>query len=274
MATYSPDHMVIVLQNTRTFKTNMHKLANATRMTDADATQTLTREWLLNRYPNDCFINEVEDRLTANDPVLMWSITYARLDIQRDYFTEQKKLQHEDIDRAEQLTVDNMADRAYLPDVLDVADKVFSHERARRFVKLALTKGKEGTMQELSITPSQFNERVRGAEKYCRNHKDKLIGVIKNKEDDATIERLRALTMLVDILEDETLSDVGVEMQVTNYLRRRREDAVISKLIGSNGITHQQQLIEDFGSNKREGYIFVDELYKERDRLQRRLAEG
>lgn len=255
--TCSSEHLVQTIQSCRTFKTNQHKLANVLHIPDVDAKTELIAEILSNRLPTDCFINEIEDMINNHSPKLMWGITYARLDIQKEYFKDRNHNDHVSLDESIVMRSDELLSDRNIDDVVALLPKLFSHHATVDFISSVLLNGKDETMDELHISSHQFNDKLLWIERYCKNHRDKLYGLIKTRDDEQLIRKRNLLQDMVDILESVT---DNTDDAMSDYLSSHHTD-VIDDLLDDPGIHHEAEVIENFGNDHHDCYEFVDNVY-------------
>lgn len=278
---YSTDDLEKALTSNRTFKTNMRHIINHVGVNAADARQLLVGEWLLYRYPEGERIDDVTKRLLDQDPVLMWSITYARRQIETREYALRSTVTG---DRTDDFTENDAAEIGFkLADTFksphgypiktdNVIAAVFSHAGTREFIRLVLMHGKAGALEVSGMTRKQFSNSLRRVEKQCDTHRDDIYKAINQQEHDYMDTELRTVNDLINILEADLDSGTYAN-QVKHFLLRHQTEDVTQRMCDTAGIDSLTTFLANFGtaSHKQVDYRFVNAVYEERQFLEQEL---
>lgn len=262
------ESLIKAIEATPTFKTNTHKLANNLIIRDADAEQLLINEVIEHRLP-DVEPDKLKALVESNDDRLMWGITYARLNVQKNHWKEVRRHDHDQLTFNEPVgTCDSITEEETAM-AIDLSNKIFRNRKTIEFVSYVLHFGQAEAINYFGLTKKQFYERVRWVERYCRTHPNKVDSASKTKRDERLANELELLQGFTILLESQFNSDLAI----TAYLESLIDADAIQDLVGTKGIQNQSAVIHDFGSNKHDCYIFVNAVYDRIDKIEKELNE-
>lgn len=281
---YSSDDLEIALTHNKTFKTNQRHIINHVGVSAADAKQLLSSEWLLHRYPQGERIDDVTQRLKDYDDKLMWSITYARREIEkREYALRGNTVGEHTDDFSENDAVElglKLSDafrsqHGYPINTDIVIDEVFSHKGTRDFIRLVLAHGKSGALELSGLSRKQFSGMLRRVEKHCDKHREDIYTAIQEQEVIYMQDEMKLVQRFIDLLEVELEPDrfAGV---IRHFLLRNSKKDVVQRILYTAGIDekHIQDFIANFGNGKQNtlDYRLVNAVYEEREFLEQEEA--
>lgn len=269
------DNLIKILEIQRVFITNVHQLTNALSIKDEDAAHLLATElYTLKRDEFTDFVGLVVER----DKNALWRITFTKRDIVRHYFGD-KKNQAKVTDASQTSYIDFAKGMNFVRDneidkVIEVIPKMFTNSNTQEFVAWVLEFGAIETMTVLGLSRRQFNLKLRDVERYCRKKRQRFIGVAKSREEQEMIKKKKVLSEIIKLVEGDAYSDIAMSQVIANL--HRQGNPTIEQLLGTKGISAPLKLISQFGqpSVLRQSYIFINEAYKQYNKISRKLVEA
>lgn len=261
----------------------MRHIINHVGVSAADARQLLVGEWLLHRYPVGERIDDVTKRLIDHDSVLMWSITYARRQVETREYNLRSTVTG---DRTDDFTENDVVEVGFtLSDTFksphgypintdNVIASVFSHAGTREFIRLVLAHGKAGALELSGMTRKQFSGMLRRVEKHCEKHREDIYRAINEQEVEYMKEEMELVKQLIQLLEADLEPDrfAGV---IRHCLMKNQGTEVLQRMLYSAGVDseHVQEFIANFGNGKQNSldYRFANAVYEEKEFLQNEL---
>lgn len=270
MAILSTNTAINALIQYRTFTSEEHKLANTLRMSDADAQQELLCEALNHRlrgYTDEQLLSAV----LSDNQVMSFKLIYARRDILRNHYKAQRRQQ--EVAHALQMSIDldpKARTRQDVKEALPLVPDLFTNKATRGFVQLVLNQGQAAAMQLLGLDRRQFMAKVRRAERYCQDHRQKIIGLIKGRKDEQMITERDMLQTLHDLLADDGTTDSDIAIWVDEH-KDYCEDACGLAV----GIHNQRELLIDFeNAQRRDQYRLINWMECRLEELNRKLVNA
>lgn len=260
----------------RSFKTNAHQLSNVLGLTDQESSSMLLDELMNQRLLNHAAADKWLAQLSqGNNNQINWQCTFVRHDIIRRYFTERgrERLKMAQLKQvAEDYVIDlNEPNHFEIDKVIELirAKHLFTNKITESWVITVLLHGKTETMARFGQTPRQFATKLRNAEKYCQNHRQRFQGVICSKNDQLLIDEKRVLLEIVTALEAATYSDAGFQAVIVKYM-----DYVEDLMGNVPGIINQTKLINNWSdAPKPERYRLVNGIYERLFFVENKLKE-
>ena len=193
----------------RTFKTNVHAVANTLKLSDNDAQQELLNELISHRFSRYT-VAELSSLIKAHDNNLGWVITYGRLDLISKHYKQlgwRSQMEHaaklEDVSTGIIKLADDSGNTTDISEFkLQQVVAQFPTGKTRLFVDMTLRYGKLETMAVLKMSNKQYQRRLRNATSYAAKHSDKFSRV----NDQARDRQLYVLNSLneLDAIINET----------------------------------------------------------------------
>lgn len=259
------------LGQVRTFVTNSHKLANVLQIKDRDAEQLIITK-LFSEYQSalDNFVMQA----VRGDAKSLWHITFRTKDIIREHFSQESR-QNIAADQLEYIDFSRGIDyvRQYeLDKVIQIIPKIFRNKRTRQFVEMTLEFGEAETTAKLGIDRRRFHMKLCAVERYCRNNRQKFVGVAISKEEQDIMNELDSIDAMIKYLEADYYQDKFMAVRLRRLFDER--DEALTNILDTPKIKRPLKMIVNFGdeSIRQECYVFVDRLYERQDKLKRRLV--
>lgn len=242
----------------RTFKTNVHLVANQLKLSDLDATQELLNELVSHRFKRYS-TSQLSELITAHDTNLGWAITYARLDlISKHYKQLGKRAQMEHAAELEDVSTGIIKLADDNGDTTDISEfklqqvvSMFPTGKTRLFVDMTLRYGKLETMAVLKLNESQYQRRLRNATSYASKHSDKFSRV----NDQARDHQLYVLNSLneLDAIINGTRED-NIQDWIDNHTK------LTNKLLADSDVRYQGAVLKHWETaSKSDQYAFIRE---------------
>lgn len=269
------DSQIELVLQSRSFKTNVHHLANETGMDDYEAQTELSSEILNKRFSGLNPLDVIKG-LEDNDPYFTFKVTYARKDIERRLYKDinrQKdtinKLQ-DTVNRQYLFEVDNGFSKDDIERVIDLLPDLYKNTKTQLFVATCLRYGKAETMIRLQLTPKQFHQKLRNAERYSNRHREKFNLVAVSNEEIALMDEQVCLIALISCLESCDYTDDKFQ-SLLDYLAD-----MSGELIGQlPGIKHQAAVLEHWtNADVNDKYTLVNGIYERLDDIGRTSVRG
>ena len=193
----------------RTFKTNVHMVANALKWSDKDATQELLNELVSHRFKKYT-TSQLSELVATHNVNLGWAITYGRLDLISRHFKQLgKRAQMEHAAELEDVATGIIRLNSDSGNTTDISEfklqqvvTQFPTDKTRLFVDMTLRYGKLETMAVLKLTNKQYQRRLRNATSYAAKHSDKFSRV-NDQARDRQLYILNSLNELFCIIDKE-----------------------------------------------------------------------
>lgn len=269
------DNLIRILEAQRVFITNSHQLANSLSIKDEDAAHLLATEIYTIRRAD---FKEFVARVVERDKNALWRITFAKRDIIRRHFGDKKnqakvtdasQTSYIDFARGVNFVRDNEIDK-----VIEIIPKVFTNSNTQEFVAWVLEFGATETMAVLDMSQRQFNLKLRDVERYCRKKRQKFVGVAKSREEQEMMEKRKVLSEIINMIEGDAYSDEAMSKAIVNL--HRQGNPTIEQLLGTAGISTPLKVVSQFGQPNvlRQSYIFINEAYKQYNKISRKLFKA
>ncbi|MCA1344046.1 hypothetical protein [Lactiplantibacillus pentosus] len=267
------DSIIKRLINWRTFKTNVHAVANQLKLSDNDAQQELLSELISHRF-NRYTATELLELVTAHDTNLGWAITYARLDlISKHYKQLGKRAQMEHAAELEDVSTgiikladDNGKTTEISEFKLQQVVAQFPTGKTRLFVDMTLRYGKLETMAVLKLTNKQYQRRLRNATAYAAKHSDKFSLVTDRVRD-------RQLYILNSLNELDAIINGTREGSIQDWIDSHTK--LVNTLLSESTVHYQGAILNHWetASNK-DKYAFVRECISQQNKAQQWLDQS
>lgn len=240
----------------RTFKTNVHLVANQLKLSDLDATQELLDELVSHRFKRYS-TSKLSELITAHDTNLGWSITYARLDLVSKHYRQLGKraqMEHaaelEDVSTGIIKLADDNGNTTNISEFkLQKVVAQFPTGKTRLFVDLTLRYGKLECQSVLKLTNKQYQRRLRNATSYVNKHRSKFDLVTDSKRD-SQLYVLNSLNELFSIID----KDGNIQTWIDSHIKLTNE------LLANSTVRYQGTIIQAFNqASKSDQYSFVIE---------------
>lgn len=149
----SENKTVHMLINNRTFKTNLHKLANGLRISDLDAQQELLVELITHKLKHYSDA-ELQALLLENNVVLNWKITYAARNVFRN---NSKKHAKERILKDELIThyAESHTTKLNIDMLVNELSEINLKPRTKSFILSVFENGKQETQVMFQMNDEQ-----------------------------------------------------------------------------------------------------------------------
>lgn len=259
------------LAQVKTFVTNSHRLANVLQIKDRDAEQLIITR-LFSEYQNglDNFVMQA----VRGDAKSLWRITFRTKDIIREHFSQERR-QNIAADEIEYIDFSRGIDyvRQYeLDKVIQIIPKIFRNKRTRQFVEMTLEFGEAETTARLGINRRQFHMKLCAVERYCRNNRQKFVGVAISKEEQDIVDELDSINNMIKYLEADYYQDKFMAVRLRRLFDEN--DEALTNILDTQKIKQPLKVIVNFGDDsiRKECYVFVNRLYERQEKLKRRLA--
>lgn len=238
----------------RTFKTNVHAVANQLKLSDNDATQELLNELISHRFKRYS-TSQLSELITAHDTNLGWSITYARLDLISRHFKRLGKLSQmehaaelEDVSTGVVKLSDDNGNTTDISEFkLQQVVAQFPTGKTRLFVDMTLRYGKLETMAVLKLSNKQYQRRLRNATSYVNKHRSKFDLVTDSKRD-SQLYVLNSLNELFSIID----KDGNIQTWIDSHIKLTNE------LLATSDVRYQGTIVRAFKqTSKVDQYAFI-----------------
>lgn len=268
-----------IIINERTFKTNMHLLANHLHVSDRDAQTLLLEQYMLVRNKN---INDEEwlkewNNTTCgehNHQYQLFKITYSRYDIERAYFKRVKESYFYNNDLTENIRAEENDNSPYQNELIDILqnnmDQIFfSQKKKKQYVKCYLENGSKEAEEKYGMAAQT------GTLRYIYNwsQRDDI-----KKNINRCIERNNQLKkdnvknaintiLYFENAEDKTLFEI--DGKVAEVIDHNSE--IVEDLIGQcKGIKQPVKLLRDYPhANGQDKIKFIDFLESKVDQYEK-----
>lgn len=240
----------------RTFKTNVHLVANQLKLSDEDATQELLNELVSHRFKRYS-ASQLNDLVTGHDANLGWSITYARLDLISKHYKQLGKraqMEHaaelEDVSTGIIKMADDNGNTTEISEFkLQQVVSQFATKSSRLFVDLTLRYGKTECQAVLKLTNKQFNRKLRNCLSYISKHRSKFDLVTDNRRD-------RQLYILNSL--NELFSTIDKRGDIQSWINSHIK--LTNELLADSAVRYQGTIIRAFNqASKSDQYAFIRE---------------
>lgn len=256
--------------NSRTFKTNMHLLANRTNKSDRDAEldlfiQSLERFKMLRLHAADLI-----EKLRNEDEEIGWLITYAQRTLSSKHFEKNKREKNnvditDVVDEAEFVVGDSYGD-AEIDEAVNMAKALFARNSAD-FVLQVLEIGRDEYMNKHQINGKVFNSRFANAKRTAGSKLSakKREKYLKKQATDELTKHINQLNAIVSILEtDSDLS--GIDAIVASDLN------YFDELIFRAKVHKPVAMLKAFSKCElKDQYKFSNQVYDTLDELNNKL---
>lgn len=265
---------ITALLNCRTFKTNVHKLANELHISDTEAKSLLLDE-CINKRLRGVSKEDLTKGIRHNDPVLLWKITYAKRDIISHHYHELNK-QEAVTDSIKSLidesySMDTNEDQLDLKSIKDMLPKLFSIAKTRDFIMSVLTVGKKETLEKLDMTSRAFGQKLKGIQHYATDHRLKFNKVVKQQANQEAISEIKLLKTMTNLIESEDFEDE----QLTELLAEPEFLAEANELVDCPNIKSQYAVVYQFDlAYQEDKYTFVNNVYSRLSELEKEILNG
>lgn len=240
----------------RTFKTNVHLVANQLKLSDLDATQELLNELISHRFKKYT-TSQLSELITAHDNNLGWVITYGRLDLVSKHYKQLGKraqMEHaaelEDVSTGVVRLLDDNGNTTDISEFkLQQVVAQFPTDKTRLFVDMTLRYGKTETMAVLKLNNKQYQRRLRNATSYVNKHRSKF-DLVTNSKRDRTLYVLNSLNELFSIIDKEG----NIQGWIDSHVKLTNE------LLATSEVRYQGTIIRAFEqASKDDQYAFIRE---------------
>lgn len=222
--------------STPAFIKNVNRLSYQLKMSRQDASQELLLE-LLDHRLRSWTDNDVEQAVVGDLPSLKWRIKYARKDIVRREFKDDKREQEKQ-EKAEMLTSaqqNNNADETL--EALALIPDLFKNENTKNWVQSVLTVGKEQTMMLFHQSPRQFAAKLSKTCKYANEHRQKIGDIKMRQIDDDNMRELEVWNQFDQLI---ILNPQNIQRFITEH----RE--LFDEVVNDQSIHQQGVLLNNF----------------------------
>lgn len=257
----------------RTFKTNVHLVANQLKLSDLDATQELLNELVSHRFKRYS-TSQLSELITAHDTNLGWSITYARLDLVSKHYRQLGKrasMEHaaelEDVATGIIKLADDSGNTTNISEFkLQQVVNQFPTDKTRLFVDMTLRYGKLETMAVLKLTNKQYQRRLRNATSYATKHSDKFSLVTDSKRN-SQLYILNSLNQLDAIINGTRTGTV--QGWIDSHVKLTNE------LLADSEVHYQGTIVRAFGQASRDDqYAFIRECINAQTKSQQWIDQS
>lgn len=207
----------------------------------------------LNDYDDAALVSAINQ----DDQVMGFRIVYARRDILRMHYREQRRRMDSVNALSRMIELDSaMRTRQDIEAAIPIVEQLFANQATKTFVLDTLQFGQAETMARLNLDRRQFAAKLRRAEKYCCQHRQKIIGLISSRQDKKDVVERELLQSLHDLLADSETNDEDVMV----WINSNRE--YCEELMGEiSGINHQLLMLNDFSKcDHAEQYRLINAL--------------
>lgn len=265
---------ITALLSCRTFKTDVHKLANELHISDTEAKSLLLDE-CINKRLKGVHQSELIKGIRHNDPVILWKITYAKRDIISHHYHELNK-QEAVTDSIksfvnESYSMNTNEDQLDLKSIKDMLPKLFSIAKTRDFIMSVLTVGKEETLEKLGMTSRAFGQKLKGIQHYATDHRSKFNQVVRQQENQEAISEIELLKTITDLIESEDFEDE----QLAELLKEPEFLDEANELVDCPDIKSQYAIVYQFDlAYQGDKYTFINNVYARLGELENEVING
>lgn len=177
----------------------------------------------------------------------------------------------ETVELNEEITADmsQMNISVNLDEIIDIIYKCLS-KSAAEFASYLLLHGAEETMEYYEYTSmSSISRRIRSIETTMEKKRPKYRHLLLSPMERHMKHDLDTLTQLTDLLDSADYTD----LKFSDLLNQLQNVTIVTDLLADN-VHHIVYFIQNFGRNGSEDYEFINALYREKDRLKRRLQNA
>lgn len=265
---------VQAISHSQNFVTQAHKLANALNLSDADAKHELMIELTQHRL-NGMSDEQVQTYIDEGNTWFSWRVTYAEKDIIRKHY---KRLHNETLATHElQATVQNGysiidMDRATrtqqdIQAAIELLPQIFANRSTAAWTESVLRVGADTTMDRYHQSRRQFNQKMNRVCRYASQNRKKLIGILSNRQDEAELKELEALTQWAAIMANEDVTDKQLQRYISQH------GALVADIVDTPKIKKQGKLVADWANaDHADQYAFCNIMAERKAKLERYLT--
>lgn len=269
------------LINSKTFKTNVHQLANRLKISDEDAQQELYWRVTQKRLKN---MSEEEFNRKWNDEserkIINWKITYARQDIQHLYYKNCNKEE----ERTARLkytvpTLDEVRERNE-PTVMEHTD-----DKTQRLIDLLLnnirkifpkSKVKVSSVYDVighrrELSNKELNWLLSDVRRSCKNKRETINNILSSVSNKEKMEQLRVINAILET-EQSSICIEDKDRQIQTLINANED--VVDELINEcmdkymNKIKHPVTLLRQWNkADTSEQNVLLDYLEEKSNKL-------
>lgn len=242
----------------RTFKTNVHMVANALKWSDKDATQELLNELVSHRFKRYS-TSQLSELVATHNVNLGWAITYGRLDLISKHYKQLGKraqMEHaaelEDVSTGIIKLADANGNTAEISEFkLQQVVAQFPTDKTRLFVDMTLRYGKLETMAVLKLTNKQYQRRLRNATSYAAKHSDKFSRVNDQARD-------RQLYILNSLNELDAIINGTRDGSIAGWINGHIK--LVNEMLADSSVHYQGAVLNHWETaSKADQYAFIRE---------------
>lgn len=256
----------------RTYKTNVHLVANQLKISDEDASMELLNKLLSSRF-RKYTASQLSELVKSHDVNLGWSISYCRMDLISSHFKQLGKraeLEHsaelEDVETGIAKVIEDNGNEVEISEFrLQQAISLFPTVKSQRFVELALRYGKVETRALLHLSNKQYSDRLRNATKYVTAHHSKFDLI--NNERNSKLYVLNSLNELEAII-NETQTG-SVQTWLNGHVK------LTHSILADSGVRFQGAVLNHWETaDNKDKYAFIRQTIKEQAKAKQWLDES
>lgn len=250
-----------VIESSDSFKANQATLASTLHTTLADAGQEIMISLLTNRLTDN--ITKMTDKVSRD-------ITFARKDVERDYYKQLKEAQKYEINYDETL-LENLPeilnDSSYLGDYglddNDTFNKLISlfHSTQQGFVARLLLTGSEETQKFTGDSTKVFNQKLKRIENYAIQHQARFHQALKTPYDNELEIMVKNIDTFFDLYEaDPELID---NKELTKYFTAHQDEYTFANALDK--VRYQGLLFDDWRNYSERTEFLLELNYQQQE---------
>ena len=257
----------------RTFKTNVHAVANQLKLSDNDAQQELLNELISHRFKRYS-TSQLSELITAHDTNLGWSITYARLDLISRHFKrlgKRAQMEHaaelEDVSTGIIKLANDNGDTTEISEFkLQQVVSMFPTDKTRLFVDMTLRYGRLECQSVLKLSGKKYQRRLRNATSYATKHRSKF-DLVTSTVRDHELYTLNSLNELDAIINGTREGDI--QSWIDSHTK------LVNELLADSDVRYQGAVLNHWETaSKSDQYAFIRECIKAQTKAQEWLDKS
>lgn len=236
------DKTIKVIQSSESFKANSATLASSLHTTLEDAGQEILIEVLTNRLDGN--ITEMSDKVSRD-------ITFARKDVERDYYKQLKEQQKYEVDYDGTL-LENLPElldaNSYLGDYglddNDTFNLLISqfHSTQQNFISRILLTGAEATQEFTGDSTKVFNQKLKRIENYAIQHQARFHQVLKTPYDNELAIMVKNIDIFFELYESDP--ELITNQEITKYFTKHQNEYGFANSLDK--VRYQGKLFDDW----------------------------
>ncbi|WP_099045144.1 hypothetical protein [Leuconostoc citreum] len=259
------DRTIELLTESDSFAMNVNQLAYSLKITKEQAKSELLYE---------LYVHRLKDNITGPlTPAEQRMITYARKDIERNYFKELNEVIENEVSD-EVVDIENIPKVSYVLDTYEIDNYQFNtllncfHSTQRNFVSRLILTGQERTQESLDLTTKRFNQQLKRILAYVKSHKERF-----RQELTMNVEKDRRQTINdIDEFFSVYESPFVTNQQILDEFLKHQDEEPFA--IALDRVKYQGKLFEDWNGYAERTEFLLELNYQQQVLLDKEHAKS